>query len=435
MSSCESSQCVSSPPELNFILPTQKEIGSPHYEWESKKIQSQLPGDILLITATDYEFNSCYSYMKEKIRTWCQNVGIVNFGKFGEKDVKVSLIRSKMGPLPALIVVKNATEHLQPKVVLFVGICASLNQTKAKLGDVVISAKLATYASKKVTADGTPEHRGVRANVSRNIAQLILSAADGWRPPLKHTSSIDPKVHCQSVMLSGPELVDNDDRRQELLKYFPDAIGLEMEGEGLFAAGHELQIEWAVIKGVSDYADGRKKVTADWQPFASTMAASVVYNMFKYPDVIKHWPHYRKPRTAEVSVPGSQSLRLLIGCALALLIALLVYMSYSTPPPVVPRVVPTESSTSPQSAPIQQFLDSIAGTNKGTRVFNGRTIKYSVSGRIYSFEEPWVYDATATDVETGVFVKKKHFDTEDEAIFAAVEDLMKNLKERKIIKD
>ena len=68
---------------------------------------------------------------------------------------------------------------------------------------------------------------------------------------------------------------------------------------GLFAAGHELQIEWAVIKGASDYADGRKKVTADWQPFASTMAASVVYNMFKYPDVIKHWPHYRKQGTTE----------------------------------------------------------------------------------------------------------------------------------------
>ena len=429
--SCESSQCTSSPPELDFILPTQKEIGSKHYEWESKRIQSQLPGDILLITATNHEFNSCYSYMKEKIRSWCQNVGIVNFGKFGEKQVKVALIRSEMGPLPASIVVKNATENLQPKVVLFVGICASLNQTKAKLGDVVISAKLATYASKKVTADGTPEHRGVRANVSRNMARLILSAADGWQPPLKDPSSIDPKVHCQSVMLSGPELVDNDDRRLELLKYFPDAIGLEMEGEGLFAAGHELQIEWAVIKGVSDYADGKKKVTADWQPFASTMAASVVYNMFKYPDVIKHWPHYQKPGTTE----GSPLLRLLIGCLLALVIVLLIYISYSTPTPVVPRVVPTESSASPQSAPIQQFLDSIAGTKKGTRVFNGRTIKYSVSGRIHSFKEPWVYDATAKDVETGVFVKKKHFDTEDEAIFAAVEELMKKLKEREIMQD
>ena len=70
---------------------------------------------------------------------------------------------------------------------------------------------------------------------------------------------------------------------------------------GLCAAGHNLQIEWAVIKGVSDYANGSKNATGDrdWQPFASAMAASVVYNMFKYPDVLKHWPNYQKPGTTK----------------------------------------------------------------------------------------------------------------------------------------
>ena len=44
-----------------------------------------------------------------------------------------------------------------------------------------------------------------------------------------------------------------------------------------------------------------------------------------------------------------------------------------------------------------------------------------------------MYDATATDVESGVFVKKKHFDHEDEAIFAAIVKLVKELKERNIL--
>ena len=40
------------------------------------------------------------------------------------------------------------------------------------------------------------------------------------------------------------------------------------------------------------------------------MAASVVYNMFKYPDVIKDWPHYKKSGTitgnwCRISLPGS----------------------------------------------------------------------------------------------------------------------------------
>jgi hypothetical protein len=44
---------------------------------------------------------------------------------------------------------------------------------------------------------------------------------------------------------------------------------------------------------VSDFADGSKSVTEDWQPFASAMAASVVHNMFKQAQVIKNWPHYK----------------------------------------------------------------------------------------------------------------------------------------------
>lgn len=233
--SCVKVDNVRPPPELDRRLPTQKDIGLRRYEWSSKEIQSQLPIDILLVTATDHEFNSCYSYIKQVRRSWCPNLGMVDFGEFGDQHVTVTLIRCQMGPLSASIVVKNATEYLEPKVVLFVGICATVNCAKAKLGDVVISAKLATYASKKVTADGTAELRGIKANVSRNMGRLILSAADGWQPPLKEPSGLDDdvQIHRQAVMLSGPELVDNDERRQELLDDFPDAIGLEMEGEGM----------------------------------------------------------------------------------------------------------------------------------------------------------------------------------------------------------
>jgi nucleoside phosphorylase len=57
-------------------------------------------------------------------------------------------------------------------------------------------------------------------------------------------------------------------------------------------------MEWAVVKAVSDFADGSKEKTKHWQPFSSAMAASVVYNMFKYPVVLEDWPHY-KPNDVE----------------------------------------------------------------------------------------------------------------------------------------
>ena len=62
---------------------------------------------------------------------------------------------------------------------------------------------------------------------------------------------------------------------------------------GIFAAAHDLKVEWAVVKGISDYADGTKSSTDNWRPFASFMAASVVANILKGPGVLTGWEHYK----------------------------------------------------------------------------------------------------------------------------------------------
>ena len=232
---CEGNDRIAPPPELNITLRTAKDFDSQPYDCSSNEIQSQLPTDILLITANDHEFNACYSYMKHVQRGYSAILGMVDFGRFGDQNnpnVRVALMKSWQGSIEAAIVVKNAAEILNPKVVLFVGICASMERAKAKLGDVVISAKLATYDDKKFKADGAVVFDGIKANVSRKMARLILNAADGWKPPLKDPKSLDVKVHHDAVMLSGSDLVNNRERRQELLNSFPDALGLEMEGAG-----------------------------------------------------------------------------------------------------------------------------------------------------------------------------------------------------------
>jgi nucleoside phosphorylase len=218
------------PPKLNIALQT---IKSTSHDWSSDEIQSQIPTEILLITANDHEFAACYSYMKNVQRGWQDTLGMVDFGQFDDEKPRVALMKCAQGPAAALLAVKNAAEMLYPKVVLFVGICATMKPAKAKLGDVVISAKLETYGDKKDRADGTTEYRGIKANVSRLMEKRILSAADGWEPPLiQDQSSFKVEVHRAAVMLSGPELVDNLERRQELSNHFREALGLEMEGAG-----------------------------------------------------------------------------------------------------------------------------------------------------------------------------------------------------------
>ena len=61
---------------------------------------------------------------------------------------------------------------------------------------------------------------------------------------------------------------------------------------GVFAAASNRQIEWVVVKGISDYADGTKDATEKWKPYASVMAASLVAHVLSQPSIFKGWGRY-----------------------------------------------------------------------------------------------------------------------------------------------
>ena len=60
----------------------------------------------------------------------------------------------------------------------------------------------------------------------------------------------------------------------------------------MFAAAHDLGIEWIVIKGISDYAGGSKSKESSWRPFASLMAASVTAHILSDAIIFQDWPHF-----------------------------------------------------------------------------------------------------------------------------------------------
>ena len=61
----------------------------------------------------------------------------------------------------------------------------------------------------------------------------------------------------------------------------------------MFTAAFDDQIEWLIVKGIADYADGAESTTESWTPFASVMAASVVKHILRDPNVFRTWPHYQ----------------------------------------------------------------------------------------------------------------------------------------------
>ena len=226
------------PPELSITIPEKRNLSSDFKQWGDL----ELPIDILLLTVKDREFLACYYFLRKPFRSYLKELGFLYFGEMGEIDgmtpLKVALVTCSEGatqPGGALIKVKNTVEQLLPKAVFCVGCCGALNREitnpQLKLGDVVVSSKLTTYADKTVTDAGVQPF-GLSAPVGRDIGGLIRHAADGWKAPLKNTEARKVNVHCSGEFLSGPEEIDSNRRREELVRFYPHAIAVEMDGQG-----------------------------------------------------------------------------------------------------------------------------------------------------------------------------------------------------------
>ena len=178
-------------------------------------------------------------------------LGHMYIGEIGEgvEKVKASLVRCFSGSSQigaAHSVVRSAIECLQPKVVFSVGFCGGLKKEETKLGDVVISSKLSTYGETKITYD-REQWCGNTLNVSKNIGDLIRSAADGWQVPLSNPEALEVKVHRDAEVLTGLKLDSCPRRTEELLKQFPGAIAVEAEGQG---DGHKCLENCGLCEGI-----------------------------------------------------------------------------------------------------------------------------------------------------------------------------------------
>ena len=222
------------PPPLSITIPKMKDLPNTSKDWRDV----ELPVDFLLLTVKDCEFLSCYQFLKNSFKTYSSRLGFVFFGKMGgdqSSKLRVALMKCSEGssvPGGSLVVVKNAVSILRPKAVFCVGACLGLQRNKAKLGDVVVSSKLTQYAGKNVSDGKVRLTGGSRVPVTRNVSRLILHAGDGWKAPLSNPSMREVDVHCDAEYLSGPEFIRAKSRCDELVAMHPEAMAIDMEGEG-----------------------------------------------------------------------------------------------------------------------------------------------------------------------------------------------------------
>ncbi|XP_067019573.1 protein NLRC3-like isoform X2 [Acropora muricata] len=271
------------PPQLSFKLKKTGDVPKCAEKWSDV----HLPIDILLLTSVESsDFLSCFSFLDQPFKSYKFGIGYVYFGRIGDvsdqEKLKVALINCSKGaaaPGGSLTVVLNAVKVLQPKAVFSVGTCISLGLEKARMGDVVISSKLST--AEGFITPGSPL-----------LGSLVRDAPYGWDAPLKNPEEWEVKVHCSGDILS--QSLTEKCQNVNIWEQYPKAVAIETEGEGVYAAAYDANIEWVIVKGVASHFHQSQSATSEWMSFASAMAASVVAKMLKDPAVFREWRHYNQ---------------------------------------------------------------------------------------------------------------------------------------------
>jgi WD40 repeat protein/nucleoside phosphorylase len=196
---------------------------------------------------------------------------ITSLGMHG--GAEVLHIISRQGRLHADSAAREALKQVKPcAAIVAVGVAFGMNPAKQKKGDVLVSAFLRDYEVARLNSDGSSTLRSGKPEAPDKLLRR-LNELDHRQKGQPHW----PDIHIGTLMC-GDKLVDNRPFRDALLKHEPEAIGGEMEGSGVERAAREAKVDWLVVKGICDWADGGKSSAtqeAD-QLLAARNAARVV---------------------------------------------------------------------------------------------------------------------------------------------------------------
>ena len=192
--------------------------------------------DVLLLTANDIEFCAVLKILPApKITDSQQSLGLVYFDEINHN--KVAVLRSDMGAIGAAAIqttLLDAIELLKPGVIVCLGVAFGMKKDQVQLGDVLVATKMALYGKYKVDTEGEILRRGPEFECNARLFRLFDRGKDGWKGLNNDGNS--PKVHL-GLVLSGPVLINNKDYKEKLRGLYPEALGGEMEGEGMQSYG------------------------------------------------------------------------------------------------------------------------------------------------------------------------------------------------------
>jgi nucleoside phosphorylase len=258
-------------------------MSSPEYIEENwDKIKHVIDDNfILLMTATDLETEELHRHIRP-LKKFSAIIKTPNdsqtyyLGKFGQ--YKIVHVQCGMGSLSrdaSTLTASNAIRLFNPKFLLMVGIAFGIDETKQKIGDVLVSEAILPYNSKRVGKNQT-----IQRAAATSASLTILNRFKNLRTWEYFVNETDKSELICGHILSGEELIDNKEHRDELLKAYQNAKGGEMEGAGIVSAC-DGKLQWIIVKGICDFADGNKGQNKENnQRIAASAAISACLEVF-----------------------------------------------------------------------------------------------------------------------------------------------------------
>lgn len=234
------------------------------------------PPVAVVLTALEIEYNAVREHLVD-LETECLESGTrYEIGTVRGTSCRVVIGQTGAGNKAAAILAERAISTYKPVALLFSGVGGALRDS-IQPGDVVVGSKIYAYQSAAGEDDGLkarPESWKLGHRVSEAVREMIRQGE--WAKRLTAGSRV-PSV--KRGPIAAGEVVQKSrisDEARWVKQHYNDAAAIEMEGAGVAEAGHLNDLPVAVVRGISDRADGDKTVSNDdhWQPLAAGYAAA-----------------------------------------------------------------------------------------------------------------------------------------------------------------
>lgn len=248
---------------------------------------------VVILTALNLEYQAVQARLADPHLHGYVEGTRFEIGTVPGTECRVALGLTGKGNQSAGILATLAIKEFAPLAVLFVGVAGAL-WDGTPLGDVVMATHVYDYHG------GTSEDDGLKARprtweAPHWILQLAshLSRTGEWlaKGDVPAGERV-PQVHFAPI--AAGEIVQNSRTSYEaklLREHYNDALAIEMEGAGVAKAGHLGEVPVAIIRGLSDMANGTKSTSDDgtWQPRAAAHAAAFAIRLAE--ELITEWEH------------------------------------------------------------------------------------------------------------------------------------------------